>query len=460
MDRTISIRRENVENQMLRYTLEKLRANNSLLETNKEVDYIYEMGAVLKYFNNRVPMLFNNIKGNPLSSIGGLYGDRMIIYDLLGIDHNNRMERFMDGIVNPQPYKVVSNGPVKENIIKRNIDLQRILPINKFQEKDSSSFITAGVMVIKDPDTGKFFTSIRRLQVNGGNQLSALIASPKLTNDFLELERQGKPLEVAIVLGYDAPFLMASQISSATYGVDKYMVDSSLRGEPLELVPCETVDLLVPAYAEIVLEGRIVPGKRELEGPFGELMGYYGAQAPHPIIEVDCILHRNNPIYQTAFPCREEHVSNGLIREIELYYHLKNQVDVVDVYVTEGGGYRFNAFIAIRKHKKGDAKTAILAALGLNKDLKQVVIVDEDVNIFDLQEVEWAITTRSQASMDYTIVEGALGSSLEPSHDIRGVTDKVGIDATRPLEDNCGKFSRAIIPEYGNIDINRYFPNI
>lgn len=460
MDRAISIRRENVENQMLRYTLEKLRANNSLLETNKEVDYIYEMGAVLKYFNNRVPMLFNNIKGNPLSSIGGLYGDRMIIYDLLGIDHNNRMERFMDGIVNPQPYKVVSNGPVKENIIKRNIDLQRILPINKFQEKDSSSFITAGVMVIKDPDTGKFFTSIRRLQVNGGNQLSALIASPKLTNDFLELERQGKPLEVAIVLGYDAPFLMASQISSATYGVDKYMVDSSLRGEPLELVPCETVDLLVPAYAEIVLEGRIVPGKRELEGPFGELMGYYGAQAPHPIIEVDCILHRNNPIYQTAFPCREEHVSNGLIREIELYYHLKNQVDVVDVYVTEGGGYRFNAFIAIRKHKKGDAKTAILAALGLNKDLKQVVIVDEDVNIFDLQEIEWAITTRSQASMDYTIVEGALGSSLEPSHDIRGVTDKVGIDATRPLEDNCGKFSRAIIPEYGNIDINKYFPNI
>ncbi|WMM25340.1 UbiD family decarboxylase [Tissierella sp. MB52-C2] len=449
-----------MENQMLRYTLEKLRANNSLLETNKEVDYIYEMGAVLKYCNNRVPMLFNNIKGNPLSSIGGLYGDRMIIYDLLGIDHNNRMERFMDGIVNPQPYKVVSNGPVKENIIKRNIDLQRILPINKFQEKDSSSFITAGVMVVKDPDTGKFFTSIRRLQVNGGNQLSALIASPKLTNDFLELERQGKPLEVAIVLGYDAPFLMASQISSATYGVDKYMVDSSLRGEPLELVPCETVDLLVPAYAEIVLEGRIVPGKRELEGPFGELMGYYGAQAPHPIIEVDCILHRNNPIYQTAFPCREEHVSNGLIREIELYYHLKNQVDVVDVYVTEGGGYRFNAFIAIRKHKKGDAKTAILAALGLNKDLKQVVIVDEDVNIFDLQEVEWAITTRSQASMDYTIVEGALGSSLEPSHDIRGVTDKVGIDATRPLEDNCGKFSRAIIPEYGNIDINKYFPNI
>ncbi len=445
---------------MLRSTLDFLRKRNLLLECNREVDHIYEMGAVLSYFNNRQPILFNKIKNNPFSSIGGLYGDREIIYSLLGLTHENRIERFMDALVNPKPYKVVNTGPIKENIIKRNIDLPKLLPINKFQEKDSSSFITAGVMVVKDPTTGKFFTSIRRLQVNGGNILSALIASPKLTNDFLELEKQGKTLEVAIVFGYDAPFLMASQYSSATYGVDKFEIDSSLRGRPLELVACETVDLLVPANAEIVLEGRIVPGKRELEGPFGELMGYYGSQAPHPIIEVSCVLHRNNPIYQTAFPCREEHVSNGLVREVELYYHLKNQVDVVDVNVTEGGGYRFNAFVSIRKRREGDGKTAILAALGLNKDLKHVVIVDDDVDIFDLQDIEWAITTRSQASMDYVMVEGALGSSLEPSHDLRGVTDKVGIDATKPLNDQNGKFSRAIIPGYDRIEISKYFPNI
>lgn len=444
---------------MLRSTLSFLRERKLLLECEREVDHIYEMGAVLSYFNNKQPILFKKIKNNPLSSIGGLYGDREIIYSLLGMTHENRIERFMDAIVNPKPYKIVKTGPIKENIIKRNIDLPKMLPINKFQEKDSSSFITAGIMVVKDPTTGKFFTSIRRLQVNGGNKLSALIASPKLTNDFLNLEKQGKALEVAIVLGYDAPFLMASQVSSATYGVDKFEIDSSLRGKPLELVPCETVDLLVPAHAEIVLEGKIVPGKRDLEGPFGELMGYYGSQGLHPIIEVSCILHRNNPIYQTAFPCREEHVSNGLIREVELYYHLKNQLDVVDVNVTEGGGYRFNAFVSIRKQREGDGKTAILAALGLNKDLKQVVIVDDDVDIFDLQDIEWAITTRAQASMDFVIVEGALGSSLEPSHDLRGVTDKVGIDATKPLNDKNGKFSRAVIPGYDKIDISKYFPN-
>lgn len=445
---------------MLRHTLEKLNEDDSLLVCEKEVDHVFEMGAVLKYFNNKIPMLFNNVRGYSMPVAGGLYGEREILYNLLNMTREDRIYKFMDSIANPKPYKVLEDGPIKENIIKRNIDLQKTLPINKFQEKDSSSFITAGVMVVKDPDTGKHFTSIRRLQVNGGNILSALIASKKLTEDFLKLEKMNKPLEVAIVFGYDAPFLMASQMSSALYGVDKYEIDSSLRGEPLELVQCETVDILVPANAEIVLEGRIVPGKREIEGPFGELMGYYGSVGPHPIIEVDAIMHRNNPIYQTAFPCREEHVSNGLIREMELYYHLKNQVDVVDVHVTEGGGYRFNAFISIKKQKNGDGKTAILAALGLNKDLKQVVIVDEDVDIYDLQDIEWAITTRSQASLDHTIVEGALGSSLEPSHDLRGVTDKVGIDATKPLDDKDEHFHRAIIPNYENIDIRQYFPNI
>lgn len=449
-----------MERQMLRHTLDKLKSKDYLLELDEEVDYVYEMGGILRHFNNLQPILFNKIKNSPIRSIGGLYGSRDIIYDLLDVTTENRNYRFMDAIANPMPYKVLDNGPVKENIINRNIDLMKMLPINKFHEKDSSTYITAGVLVVKDPTTGRFFTSIRRFQINSKNQISALIASPKLTNDFLMLERQNKPLEVAIILGYDASMLTVSQMPSATYGVDKYMIDSALRGEPLELVKCETVDLLVPAFAEIILEGRIVPGKREMEGPFGELMGYYGPSNPHPIIEVDCITHRNDPIYQTAFPCREEHVSNGLIREMELLYHIGNQLNVVDVHVTKVGGYRFDAVISIKKTKEGEGKTAILSALGLNKDLKRVVIVDEDVDIYSIEDVEWAVSTRSQATVDYVIIPGALGSTLEPSHGLRGVTDKVGIDATKPLNDIEGHFHRAQIPGYENIDIKKYFPNI
>ena len=444
---------------MLRYTIEKLKQQKKLLECNREVDYTYEMGAVLKHFHNKQPILFNKIRNNNMRSIGGLFGNREILYKLMNYTKEDRKHKLMEALVNPKPYKVLNTGPVKENIIKGNIDTMKILPVNKFNGEDSSAFITAGVMVIKDPITGKHHTSIRRLQINKDNQISALIGSPKLTNDFLELEKQGKSLEVAIVFGYDAPFILASQYSSATYGVDKYELDSALRGEPLELVKCETKDLLVPAHAEIVLEGRMVAGKRELEGPFGELMGYYGKQAPHPIMEIDAITHRNNPIYQTAFPCEEEHLTNGLIREMELYFYLKNIMDVMDVYITEGGGYRFNAIVAIKQKRNGEAKSAIISALGLNKDLKQVVVVDDDVDIYREREIEWAITSRAQASHDMVIISNALGSSLEPSHDIRGVTDKLGIDATKPIDSN-GKFDRAFIPGYDNLDINRYFPNL
>lgn len=459
MARSIEGRVESLEKQMLRYTLDRLKTENNLLECEREVDYVYEMGAVLSHFKNKRPILFNKIKNTKFKSIGGLYGNRDIFFDLLDTTTEDRNYKFMEALINPMPYKTLETGPVKENIIKRNIDIMQF-PINKFNGGDSSNYITAGVLVLKDPHTNKYHTSVRRFQVNKGNEISALIGSYKLTNDFLELERQGKSLEVAIILGYDAPFLLASQYPSSTYGVDKYELDSALRGEALELVKCETKDLLVPAYAEIVLEGRLVAGKRELEGPFGELMGYYGGRAPHPIIEIDAIIHRNDAIYQTAFPCEEEHLTNGLIREMELLYYLKNQMDVRDVYVTEGGGYRFNAFISLNQKRKGEAKSAIISALGLNKDLKQVVIVDDDVDIYNLRDIEWAITSRAQGSLDFVIIPGALGSSLEPSHDLRGVTDKFGIDATKPLGEVSKKFERAKIPGFEKVDINKYFPNI
>lgn len=445
---------------MLRYTLNELERKNKLLTCNREVDWEYELGGVLTYFRNKQPILFNRVRDSLMRVAGGLYGDRDTVYELLNVNKGNRIFKFMEAIANPKPYRILPNGPVKENIIQGSIDLPNILPIPKFQKKDSSRYITAGILVIKDPETNKFFTSIRRMQYIKGNKLSVLIASPKLTGDFLELEKRNKPLEAAVILGYDAYFLMASQVSSSTYGVDKYEIDSALRGEPLELVKCESVDLLVPAHAEIVLEGRLIPGKREKEGPFGELMGYYGLEGLHPYMEVDVVTYRNNPIFQAAFPCREEHLSNGLIREMELYNLLKNQVDVVDVNVTEGGGYRFNAFISINKKFEGDGKSAILTALGSNKDLKQVVVVDADVDIYDVQDIEWAITTRSQGSRDFVVVPDALGSGLDPSHSIKGTTDKVGIDATKPLGERGKRFERTTIPMYEDIDIRKYFPNI
>ncbi len=448
-----------MEKQMLRATLDALKIRGALKVCQVEVDPVFELGAVLKHYKNEVPILFEKVKGYKMPVAGALFGDRQTYYELMAMTRENRLFTMMNAVANPKPTKMVNKGPVMENIISSRIDLQRMFPIPKFHEQDSSTFITSGIVVLKDPETKKSHISVRRLQVNGGNEVSVLVASPLAHQQYAAMEKQNKPLEIAIVLGYDHSLLLASQISSAVYGVDKYEVDSALRGEPLELVKCRSVDLEVPAYAEIILEGIMPPGKRKMEGPFGELMGYYGGVAPHPVAEIKTIMHRNNPIFQTAFPCREEHLSNGMIREMELYGALKNIVDVVDVNVTVSGGARFHAVASVKQTASGQAKSAILTALGNNKDLKQVIIVDDDVDIYSHDSVEWAMASRFQASQDLVVIPNAVGSGLDPSNSLRGVTDKMGIDATRPLGEKGQTFYQAVIPGYETIKIDRYFPH-
>ncbi|MGV8146146.1 MAG: UbiD family decarboxylase [Alkaliphilus sp.] len=446
-----------MEKQMLRSVLEKLKETNELKICKKEIDPKFELGAVLKYFKNTKPILFEKIKRSKVPVIGGMFGDRKIWYGMLKTSKDERIFKLMDAIANPKPTKLLKNGPVLENVILSSINIASLFPIPTYHEKDSASFITAGIVLIKDPETGKRYTSVRRLQVNSGNNLSLLIASPLLTKQIEVLESKNKQLELAVILGYDFEFLLASQISSSLYGVDKYGVDSALRGEALELVKCRTVDLEVPAYAEIVLEGVVKPKSRKEEGPFGELMGYYGGVGNHPTVDITAVLHRNNPIYQTSFPCREEHLSNALAREAELYRSLDKMVDVNNVHITIGGGCRFHAVVSINKKTEGDSKAAIISALSSDKDLKHVVIVDEDIDIFDSDDVEGAIATRVQGVKDIVVIPNALGSGLDPSHNLLGTTDKVGIDATKPLGENRVNFDKAIIPRYGNIDINKYF---
>lgn len=455
-----------METQMLRANLETLKRLGELEYVNTEVDPKFELGAVLRYFKNRKPMIFNKVKGYDMPVAGGLFGNRKLYYAMMkDITAENRIFKFMDAIANPQPTKLVDYGPIKENIITGNIDIPKILPCPTSHELDSSSFITAGMLIVREPDTGAIHMAVRRFQINGGSSISALVSghSPALLEQFAEFEKLNKPLECAVVLGYDATFLLASQIGSKRYGLNKYEVDSALRGEPLELVKCHTIDLEVPAYAEMVLEGHLVPNKRVIEGPFGELMGYYGEVAPNPIMDVKCITHRNNPIFQHAFPCREEHFTNGLIREAELFAAVSNvTVDVKDVNITIGGGARYHAIVQIKAHKPGDAKTALIAALGSSYDIKHVVVVDEDIDIYDVDSVELALSSRVQASEDVFIIPGARGSGLEASHVARGVTDKMGIDATKPVGGEHGDlFEFAIIPGFeGELDIEKYLPGI
>lgn len=446
--------------QMLRAVLERLEKKGDLTICSKEVDPKFELGAVLTYFNNEKPILFNNVKGSKIPVAGAVYGNRQIICDLIDTDMEGRLLKIMEAIANPKPYKIVDKGPVQENIVTKNIDLMRLFPIPTSNEHDSAPYITAGMIAYEDIERGKVHMAVRRFQVNKGNSINVLVsgASPHMLKALKECEERKRDLECAVILGYDAYLLLSSQISSAKYGLDKYEVDSAMRGEPLEVLKCHSSDLLVPAQAEIVLEGVIKPGKKGKEGPFAELMGYYSEAGLSPLMDVTAVMHRNNPVFQHAFPCREEHLAYGIIKEVELYAALKNIVDVKDINLTLGGGCRLHAAISIRKRNEGDGKSAVLAALGAYKDIKHVIVVDDDVNIYDSMDLEFALSSRFQASKDMIVIPGALGSPLEASHVEQGTTDKVGFDATKPLGERAGMYARAVIPGFNkDFDINKYF---
>lgn len=189
-------------------------------------------GGILEKLGNDQPVLFKKVKGHTMPVIGGMFGNRDMFYDLIGTTREGRFAKILGALAAPRQPRIVSTGPVHENVVNGRLDLGKLLPLPTFHELDSSSFITAGVLAVRDPDTGKTYTSIRRFQYNGGNNLSVLVTSQPLTGQLQRLREQKKNLEVAVILGYDHVFCLASQISSGLYGIDKYAFDSALGESP------------------------------------------------------------------------------------------------------------------------------------------------------------------------------------------------------------------------------------
>ncbi|MDW7674116.1 MAG: UbiD family decarboxylase [Bacillota bacterium] len=435
-----------------------LESRGELVRVKKQVDPQFELGYLLKETKGTKPFYFENVSGYQMPVVGGLAGDRNKLAECLGVTPNGLIPKMIKAISNPIPARSVAAGPVHENVITSGIDIPKLMPIPTFHQKDSAPFITAGILIVKDKNYNRYFTSIRRLQVNGGNNVSILIESPGLNEMYHQLEAQNEPLEVAIILGIHPIITLSSQLSTQQFGLDKMAYAGGLAGQAFDMVKCKTVDLEVPADAEIVLEGKMIPHKRKTEGPFGELAGYYGPATEQPYVEVSAVTHRNNPIFQVVFPSSFEHiVPNGLNREASLFLHVRHLVPSVKaVHLTTAGGCRFHAVIAIDKKEEGDGKSAILAALSSNKDVKHVIVVNDDVNIFDSHDVEWAVATRVQADEDVVIIPGAKGSGLEPTHALKGVTAKMGIDATYPLKHKT-HFERTFIPGSDTWKLSDYY---
>lgn len=412
-----------------------LESKGELIRTKKPVDVKYEISAYIRKTSDvqGPALLFDNVKEFTIPVLGGAFATRKRALLALETSNEDYVNKFHDALDHLMAPKLTANAPCKDVIIKgQDVDLNK-LPVPIFSERDPAPFITLGLCISRDPKSGGKNTSIYRLQLKGRNRLG--IMAQHLVRQLMEAESIGEGLPIAIAIGTDPVLPLATQWM-APYGTDELALAGSLRGAPVELVKAETVDLEVPATAEIIIEGMVLPNVREEEGPFGEVSGYYTPSNPKPVIEVTAITHRKNPIYQaalTGMPTTENHILKQLPLEASYYWQLKKEFPgVTAVHFPAAGTVGMTCVIAMKQAYECEARNLIAAMIGTRRN-KITVVVDDDIDITDMEKVWWAITTRTQADEDVIIFPRVMATAMDPSVRKLRVGSSLGIDATVPF---------------------------
>lgn len=436
----------------LRSWLRHLEATDRLAVARPGVSLKFDLAAVAKRWDGRKAVLFPEplgLDGKPHSIpvISGYTADRDWMAEAMGAEPADVLDRFREAVSHPLPWREVPTAEAPaQQVVSLEPDLTRDLPIPVHNALDSGAYISAGLVIARNPLTGVQNVSINRLQISGPRRMGILILPRHLHHFFEAAEQAGDPLDVAIAIGVDPCTLLASQ-AIVPIDFDELEVAGALHGEPLRVVKCRTSEVRVPADAEIVIEGRLLPGTREPEGPFGEFPQYYGPKGDRQVIEVTAVTHREKPMFHTIVSAGMEHLLlGGIPREASIVAYLQRSFpNVLDVHLSKGGVCRYHLYVKLRKRVEGEQRNVIMAAFAAHADIKQVIVVDDDVDVHDPTAVEWAVATRFQASRDVVIVPSALGSRLDPSAD-DGISDKLGLDATMPAARDAFRFTVVHVP--------------
>lgn len=432
----------------LRGFLEQLDKNGELVRIRKEVSTEYEMAGIIDALGEK-PVFFEKVKESTVPVVAGLVSSKELIARALNIEKEHLLHKLSNAIENPLPPDIVEKGECQE-IIEKAVDLTE-LPIMRYTEKDGGKYIASAIAIIEDPELGRN-TCFHRLMLFDKNKFVARIVEERGTDTALK--KSGGELDIAMCIGNSTATLLAAA-TSLPKGVDELGMANAL--EKTELVKCKTIDLEVPRDCEFVLEGRIAE-ETASEGPFLDTTGILDRVRQQPVIEVKCITHRRNPMYQTLLPGRSEHkFLMGMPREPTIFNEVNKVCECKDVYITPGGCSWLHAVVQIKKQKPDEGKKAIEAAFKGHSSLKHCVIVDDDINIYDQNDVEWAIATRFQADKDAVILPNQRGSSLDPSGDLtegkKATTCKMGLDATIPSKVTGKGFEKE---EYRRVDLSEF----
>jgi 2,5-furandicarboxylate decarboxylase 1 len=428
--------------------LETLEKSGELTRIKKEVSTEYEMAGVIEALGEK-PVVFEKVKESSIPVAAGFVSSKEMIARALNLKKEHLLHNLSSAIENPLPPQVVGKGECQE-IVEPAVDLTK-LPIMRYTEKDGGKYIASAVSIVRDPELGRNMC-FHRLMLLDKNRFVARIVEERGTDTALK--KSGGELDIAICIGNSTAVLLAAA-TSLPKGVDELGMANAL--ERTELVKCKTIDLEVPKDCEFVLEGRITKEKAA-EGPFLDTTGTIDKIRQQQVIEIKCVTHREKPIYQTLLPGRHEHqFLMGMPKEPTIFNEVNKVCECRDVYITPGGCSWLHAVVQIKKQNPDDGKKAIEAAFEGHKSLKHCVIVDDDINIYDPNDVEWAIATRFQADKNAVIFPNQPGSSLDPSGDLtegrKARTCKMGLDATVPF----GKTDKSFVKErYRQVDLNSY----
>jgi UbiD family decarboxylase len=425
----------------LREFLKVLEEEHELQKIKVEVDPKHELGAICKIHNERPnspALLFENLKGHTIPVVGQLLASDRRVALALGLSQENVFNETVQRASNPIAPKLVSKGASQDIVFEgADVDLTK-LPLCTNNPRDGGPYVTAGHVIIKDPEYGMNL-SIYRMMLVSKNEVTLRFTPGHDGYDFMKnAEKRGqKKFEVAVCIGVPPAVYVASQFEPRI-GVYELDIAGGLAGEPVEVVKCRTVDLEVPALAEIVLEGELtIPAKTGDEGPFGEFCGYTTAQVPNErIMTVKAVTHRKNPVYHNIWlgkPPHEHLYVDALTYAVAAYQELKPAYPALKKAYAPPWGVSIVLLLQLEKRlmRPGIVDNILAASLYTRSGKwKHVFVLDEDIVLEDPNEVLWALTTRFQPATDMFIIPRGITSSLEPSATVDGLTSKLMLDLT------------------------------
>ncbi len=438
----------------LRAFLQALEAERQLACVRVEVDPRFELAAICRkaLADGGPGLLFENVKGSRHAFAANLLASRERMAIALGVEPDALLPYWRDrggDLVNPV---IVADGACQEEVlVGDDVDFGRFgLPI--WNAEDGGPYVTFPCFISQNPTTGGFDCGMYRAQVFDGRTLG-FNAGPHrhLTMNRSRSADPDGQFPVAIALGLD-PVVQIATVAGLPYGVSELALAGALRGAPVELVRCKTVPLVAPATAEIVLEGYITQSIRE-EGPFGEFHGYYGEAGPRPVIELSAITCRHDAIHQEAYegrPPHEDAVMQGIASACEIFRQVQ-LAGIKAVHITPHSGGHLHCVVSVKKPVDSYAKMVGMGILGCwaGRNVKVVTVVDDDVDVYDPGEVEWAVATRVDYGQDVEIIRGTTGIPLDPSvppgdrERQNARVSKMIVDATRT---RAGSFPREATP--------------